>query len=217
MQAEVNDLREDLRCRRALRRPVGPLGADAAALRPDRARRANRGHGLHHRRERHRQGARRADGARLQQAPRRPFCAVNCGAISPNLIESEIFGHEKGSFTGAERQHIGFFERANGGTLFLDEVTEMAPGLQVKLLRVLETGSFMRVGSTPGTRDRRAPDRGDQPRSGRGGARRQAARGPAVPAERVPDPPAAAARARASTCRCSPSTSSRRSRARRAR
>jgi DNA-binding NtrC family response regulator len=76
------------------------------------------------------------------------FCAVNCGAISPNLIESEIFGHEKGSFTGAERQHIGFFERANGGTLFLDEVTEMAPGLQVKLLRVLETGTFMRVGST---------------------------------------------------------------------
>jgi two-component system, NtrC family, response regulator AtoC len=77
-----------------------------------------------------------------------PFCAINCGAISPNLIESEIFGHEKGSFTGAERQHIGFFERANGGTLFLDEVTEMSPSLQVKLLRVLETGTFMRVGST---------------------------------------------------------------------
>ncbi|MEO8248316.1 MAG: sigma-54 dependent transcriptional regulator [Burkholderiales bacterium] len=76
-----------------------------------------------------------------------PFLAINCGAISPNLIESEIFGHEKGSFTGAERQHLGFFERANGGTLFLDEITEMPPELQVKLLRVLETGSFMRVGS----------------------------------------------------------------------
>jgi DNA-binding NtrC family response regulator len=77
----------------------------------------------------------------------RPFLGVNCGAISPNLIESEIFGHEKGSFTGAERQHQGFFERASGGTLFLDEITEMSLDLQVKLLRVLETGTFMRVGS----------------------------------------------------------------------
>ncbi len=77
-----------------------------------------------------------------------PFLAVNCGAISPHLIESEIFGHEKGSFTGAERQHLGFFERTNGGTLFLDEITEMPLDLQVKLLRVLETGTFMRVGST---------------------------------------------------------------------
>jgi two-component system response regulator AtoC len=79
---------------------------------------------------------------------KQPFLAVNCGAISPHLIESEIFGHERGSFTGAERQHQGFFERAHGGTLFLDEVTEMPPALQVKLLRVLESGTFMRVGST---------------------------------------------------------------------
>jgi two-component system response regulator AtoC len=84
----------------------------------------------------------------LSRRRSRPFLAVNCGAISPNLIESEIFGHEKGSFTGAERQHQGFFERAHGGTLFLDEITEMPVALQVKLLRVLETGTFMRVGST---------------------------------------------------------------------
>jgi two-component system, NtrC family, response regulator AtoC len=84
----------------------------------------------------------------LSRRRARPFLAVNCGAISPNLMESEIFGHERGSFTGAERQHLGFFERANGGTLFLDEVSEMPPALQVKLLRVLETGTFMRVGST---------------------------------------------------------------------
>lgn len=84
----------------------------------------------------------------LSRRRKQPFLAVNCGAISPNLIESEIFGHEKGSFTGADRQHLGFFERACGGTLFLDEVTEMSAGLQVKLLRVLETGRFMRVGST---------------------------------------------------------------------
>jgi DNA-binding NtrC family response regulator len=75
------------------------------------------------------------------------FLAVNCGAISPQLIESEMFGHEKGSFTGATRNHRGYFERAHGGTLFLDEVTEMPIELQVKLLRVLETGRFMRVGS----------------------------------------------------------------------
>jgi two-component system, NtrC family, response regulator AtoC len=84
----------------------------------------------------------------LSRRRQKPFLAVNCGAISPNLIESEIFGHEKGSFTGAERQHQGFFERAHGGTLFLDEITEMPLALQVKLLRVLETGTFMRVGST---------------------------------------------------------------------
>jgi len=78
----------------------------------------------------------------------KPILAVNCGAISPHLMESEIFGHEKGSFTGADAQHIGFFERARGGTLFLDEITEMPADLQVKLLRVLESGTFMRVGST---------------------------------------------------------------------
>ena len=84
----------------------------------------------------------------LSRRRAKPFLAVNCGAISPHLIESEVFGHEKGSFTGADRQHQGFFERANGGTLFLDEITEMPAELQVKLLRVLETGVYMRVGST---------------------------------------------------------------------
>jgi two-component system response regulator AtoC len=84
----------------------------------------------------------------LSRRREQPFLAVNCGALSPHLIESEIFGHERGSFTGAERQHQGFFERAHGGTLFLDEVTEMPPELQVKLLRVLESGTFMRVGSS---------------------------------------------------------------------
>ncbi len=78
---------------------------------------------------------------------RETFLPVNCGAISPQLIESEIFGHEKGSFTGADRQHKGYFERACGGSLFLDEVIEMPVDLQVKLLRVLETGTFMRLGS----------------------------------------------------------------------
>jgi DNA-binding NtrC family response regulator len=77
---------------------------------------------------------------------RAPFVAVNCGAIPGNLIEAELFGYEKGAFTGAARTHRGCFERAAGGTLFLDEVTEMAPEMQVRLLRVLETGCYTRVG-----------------------------------------------------------------------
>jgi len=77
-----------------------------------------------------------------------PFIGVNCGAISPTLIESELFGHEKGSFTGADRRRHGFFEQANSGTLFLDEITEMPLELQVKLLRVLEMRAVTRVGST---------------------------------------------------------------------
>jgi DNA-binding NtrC family response regulator len=75
-----------------------------------------------------------------------PLVPVNCGAIPETLIESELFGHERGSFTGAEKTHRGFFERAGGGTLFLDEITEMPPQLQVKLLRVLETGKIQRIG-----------------------------------------------------------------------
>jgi DNA-binding NtrC family response regulator len=75
-----------------------------------------------------------------------PFLPLNCGAVPPNLIESELFGHEKGSFTGATQMHRGYFERASKGTLFLDEVTEMPIELQVKLLRVLETGTLVRVG-----------------------------------------------------------------------
>jgi DNA-binding NtrC family response regulator len=83
----------------------------------------------------------------LSRRRKQPFLPINCGAISPQLIESELFGHEKGSFTGALREHKGYFERASGGTVLLDEITEMPIELQVKLLRVLESGTFMRVGS----------------------------------------------------------------------
>lgn len=83
---------------------------------------------------------------KLSDRCEKAFVPVNCGAISPQLIESELFGHEKGSFTGAVRDHKGVFERASGGTLFLDEITEMPVDLQVKLLRVLETRRFARVG-----------------------------------------------------------------------
>lgn len=76
------------------------------------------------------------------------FLPLNCGAISNQLIESELFGHEKGSFTGADKARQGFFELATTGTLFLDEITEMPAEMQVRLLRVLETGQYMRVGGT---------------------------------------------------------------------
>ena len=81
-------------------------------------------------------------------SPRRggPLVEVNCGAIPDTLIESKLFGHERGAFTGADRQHRGVFEKADGGTLFLDEIGEMPPELQVRLLRVLETSRFTRIG-----------------------------------------------------------------------
>ncbi|NYT22374.1 sigma-54-dependent Fis family transcriptional regulator [Alcaligenaceae bacterium] len=85
---------------------------------------------------------------RRSQREHAPFVAINCGAISPSLAESELFGHEKGAFTGAVSRSTGCFERAHTGTLFLDEVTEMPASIQVQLLRVLETGTFYRVGGS---------------------------------------------------------------------
>ena len=77
-----------------------------------------------------------------------PFLGINCGALPPTLIESELFGFERGSFTGASRTHAGLVERASGGTLFLDEVTEMSADMQTRLLRFLETQRFFRVGGS---------------------------------------------------------------------
>jgi two-component system nitrogen regulation response regulator GlnG len=77
-----------------------------------------------------------------------PFLAVNCAAIPEGLLESELFGHEKGAFTGADRKRVGKFEQCHGGTLFLDEVGEMTPATQAKLLRVLQDGTFERVGGS---------------------------------------------------------------------
>ncbi len=95
-------------------------------------------------------GAGKEVAARLlhQLSPRQeqPFIAVNCAAIPADLLESEIFGHEKGAFTGADRRHLGYAERAGTGTLFLDEIGDMPLPLQAKLLRLIEGGSFSRVG-----------------------------------------------------------------------
>jgi DNA-binding NtrC family response regulator len=82
----------------------------------------------------------------LREKPAGPFMAVNCAAIPADLLESELLGHEKGAFTGAQSRHLGYAERAGRGVLFLDEVSELAPKLQAKLLRVIEDRSFHRVG-----------------------------------------------------------------------
>lgn len=83
---------------------------------------------------------------RLSRRARHPLVIVNCAALSDQLVESELFGHVKGAFTGADRDKVGFFEAANGGTVFLDEIGEIGPTFQLKLLRVLEQGEFNRVG-----------------------------------------------------------------------
>jgi DNA-binding NtrC family response regulator len=81
-----------------------------------------------------------------------PFLPVNCGALTQSLVESELFGHRKGAYTGADRDHKGLFEVANGGTLFLDELGELNKNIQVKLLRFLESGEFRRIGDTDSIR-----------------------------------------------------------------
>ena len=127
-----------------------------------------------------------------------PFVAINTAAIPKDLLESELFGHERGAFTGAQTMRRGRFEQADGGTLFLDEIGDMPFDLQTRLLRVLSDGHFYRVGGLARVSER-ARDRGDAPGPG---ATRQAGQLPRVvpPAQR--DPPAAAGAARAAVKTC---------------
>jgi transcriptional regulator of acetoin/glycerol metabolism len=131
----------------ALRPGDRGLAAHAAAVRAVRAPGTDGADALAHRRDRHGQG--RVLARAIHQASRRagrPFVVFDCGAVAPSLIESELFGHERGSFTGAMAEHQGAFERAHRGTLLLDEIGELSIDLQPKLLRALEQRCVRRVG-----------------------------------------------------------------------
>ena len=107
-----------------------------------------------------------------EHSPRaqKPFLAINCAAIPETLLESELFGHERGAFTGADRKRIGKFEQCDGGTLFLDEVAEMSPMTQVKTLRILQEQQFERIGGTETRSLRRSVDCRHQRRFGISGS-----------------------------------------------
>ena len=118
-----------------------------SASRPvDRQSRADQLHSADSRRDRHGQGTGRPGGARPESRADMSFVPINCGALPENLIESELFGHRKGAFTGADEHRSGLIELADGGTLFLDEIGELPKSLQAKLLRFLESGEIRRVG-----------------------------------------------------------------------
>ncbi len=125
-----------------------------------------------------------------------PFIAINCAALPETLLESELFGYEKGAFTGAHQRKLGRFELAHHGTLFLDEIGELAPTIQAKILRVLETREFERVGGTATLARRRAAGGGHQSQPASRGGRAPFPRGSLLPAVGDADYRAAAARPR---------------------
>ena len=155
-----------------------------------------RGPRADHGRERHRQGADRARDPPPQRARDGPFVKVNCAAIPRELIESELFGHERGAFTGAHSRKKGIFEQAHGGTLFLDEIGDMSLGAQAKVLRALQSGEITRVGSERAiavdVRVLAATNKDLESEVDEG----RLPRGPLLPAQRRPDPQPGAARAR---------------------
>ena len=156
----------------------------------------NRRAGADHRRERHRQGTCwRAPSTNGRSRADGPFVAVNCAAIPSDLVASELFGYEKGAFTGAAARTKGQIEHANGGTLFLDEIGDMPVDLQGHLLRFLQEGQIVRVGGRETLKRRCAYRRRHQCATAPGDRGRPVPRGPVLPAERPVAARAAAARA----------------------
>ncbi len=145
--------------------------------------------------------------------PKGPFVAINCAALPENLLEAELFGYDKGAFTGAVASKPGRFELARGGTIFLDEVGDVPPALQAKLLRVLQERTFERLGRHQDADHRRADRLGDQPRSRGDVEERRVPRGPVLAPQRGADLSALRCAIAEKTCRCSSSSSSSGSRA----
>ena len=127
---------------------IGSSRAMQRAAAADRTSCGDRRNRAHLRRKRHRQGTRRSNDSRAKPARGGPLVSLNCPALSAQLTESELFGHKRGAFTGADADRTGRFELAHGGSILLDEVTEIDLKLQAKLLRVLQERSFERVGSS---------------------------------------------------------------------
>ena len=182
---EVTVLRRQLQAVWGTGHLVGKEPGDAGGLPVGGPGRPDLRAGADHGRKRHGQGAGRPQSPRAFPAQHGPFVAVNCSAIPETLLESEIFGHERGAFTGALERRLGCFELAHGGTLFLDEIAEMSPGTQAKFLRILQDGVVRRLGGkielavdvrvlAATNRDPIAGDQGWGP-----------ARGPVLPSERV--------------------------------
>jgi transcriptional regulator with PAS, ATPase and Fis domain len=144
---------------------------------------------------------------RMSARAKQAFVAVNCGAIPATLIEAELFGYEKGAFTGAAKTHRGYLERASGGTLFLDEITEMPLEMQVRLLRVLETGTFCRVGGDQEIRAEARIMAATNRDPATCGGRQPAARRLDVSPGGIPHHVAAAACSAGTTWNCSPASS----------
>ena len=144
---------------------------------------------------------------RRSRRAHRALVAVNCAALPASLIASELFGHEKGAFTGALQRRVGRFELAAGGSIFLDEVGELPPEVQASLLRVLQEGDLRARGRQPADHHRRPRHRRHQPRPGGGGGRGHLPQRPLLPPERLPHRHAAAARSARRTSRSSSSTS----------
>ena len=124
-----------------------------------------------------------------------PFLPICVAALNPSLVERELFGHIKGSFTGAVQDRSGLLELASGGSVLLDEIGDVSPSLQVKLLRAIEHREVTPVGDAPPSVHRHPRHRGDQPTAERVDGGRRISRRPVFPPQRLPDSPSAPARA----------------------